>query len=430
MGTILNIGNKIIASTDLWYGFAIDNGSTSPTVKRIGNMGMHRLLPLQEAMTSVLLGADGTEAYELKKDDWSKKADGTASDLSGTDGDVMIRVPNYFFRVEKKGDWDYLKFSPYDLDGFTRIINIPITHFYISAYEAGIDRTNNKLVSIINTDVKFRGGNNTSAWDAEDRTLLGRPATNISRTNFRTYARNKGAGWEMLTYGAHRAVTFLFVLEYATRNSQLAVNASLDANGFKQGGLGAGATNINSTNWNEWNSYNPFVPMGYSNSLGTGTGEVDFEMPAGYGALTTKVNRYRGIELPFGHIWKNTDGLNWKASAVDGNVPYYTDDNSLFNDNNYTGFAELSQAPSSNGYISRMESGHITPTRITGGGQGVYWADYFYQALPSSGESLRTVLFGGFANYGSFAGLGYSITYSSPSDAFANFGSRLCYFPT
>ena len=414
-----------------WYGFAVNNAVANPIVTRIGNLGLHKSLPIQSAMSAVLLAADGIENYTLKADNWALKADGvTASDLTGADGDVMIKVPNYYFQFERVGDVDYFRFSEDPLTGMARIINLPISHFYVSAYEAGIDRTDSKLMSFINNDVRYRGGNNNSAWDATDATLLGMPVTNVSRTYFRTYARNKGTGWEMYTYGAHRAVTLLFILEYATRNAQAAVNASLTAEGYKQGGLGAGVTNINGTLWNTWKAYNPFIAMGASNSLGTSSGEVAYSMPAGYGAaLTTYINRYRGIELPFGHIWKNSDGINLKASkTLNQNIAFVTDNPTYFSDSVYTNYTELAASPITNNYIKKMVTGgHLLPQDVDASSS--YWADYFYQSLPGSGENLRTVLWGGSANLGSDAGFGYSSANYSPSIAFASIGSRLCFFP-
>jgi hypothetical protein len=416
-------GGQLSLGSD-WYGFAVDN-TLALSVTRIGNLDLHRSLPIQEAMTAVLLQEDGTESYALKSDDWDLQADGvTASDLSGADGDVMIKIPNCYYNFERKGDIDYFRFSEEPLFGMNRLINLPISHFYVSAYEAGIDRTNNKLVSIVNDDAQFRGGNNNAAWDLEDRTLLGRPVSLINRTDLRTAATNKGAGWAMNTYGVQRALYYLFILEFGTRDSQAAVNGTLDANGFKQGGLGAGVTNLNSTAWNTWNSYYPFVEMGYTNGLGTGTGEMPLAMPSGYGSLTTNVNRYRGIELPFGHIWKNTEGINLKASVAGGNLPFVTDDLSLFNDVDYEGFTALGQSPSSNGSIQKMLSDSILPLEVGTN----RWGNYYYQGLPAT-EELRTVRFGGVANSGSLAGFGTLLSGSSPSNAAANFGSRLCFFP-
>ena len=86
---------------------------------------------------------------------------------------------------------------------------------------------------------RYRGGNNNAAWDGTYRSLLGLPATQISLTDFRAYARKRGAaglngcGWNCYTYEVQRTIYWLFVIEYATRNSQAEFNAQPDANGYK-----------------------------------------------------------------------------------------------------------------------------------------------------------------------------------------------------
>lgn len=411
-----------------YYGVEWSTAVSSPACTRVGSSLMHANLPIQNAMRAVLLNDDGTVNYALNPSDWSLKLTGGASDLTGADGEVMIEIPEHYFKYEVDGVTRRLLLAQIALTGYTYVKKT-----YISAYEAALSRSTLKLASIKNTTPDYRGGNNTSAWDAEDRTLLGRPATSISRTNFRTYARNRGANWQMYNYLVHNIMSYLFVIEFATRDSQKAVNAALDGNGYRQGGLGAGVTNLNGTNWNTWNSYNPFVPCGYSDSLGSGTGEVALALPAGYGAtLTTYVNRYRGVEMPFGHIWKNADGINVRIGADSDADPtskvYITNDATLWNDANYTGFTLMGQIPRTSGYITQMIPGHMMPLAV-GGGSTTYWCDYFYTSLPGSGVSLRTVRFGGAADYSVTSGFGYSDTIHVPTATHATIGSRICYMP-
>lgn len=437
-GRILNVGlTKMIddrileigaTSYGAWYGVEWDNSISTSDCTRIGNTDLHRSLPVQNGMKAVILKDDGTINYELNPNDWREKINGGSSILDGTDGQVMIYIPSFYFKYETEGTIERWKISEFALPGYSYFKGI-----YISAYEAALDRTNLKLSSVVNTTAQFRGGNNTSDWDELDKTLLGRPVTNLSRTNLRTYARNRGAGWEMYNYYAHFRIMILFVIEYATRNSQKAINLSLDPNGYKQGGLGNGVTNLNSTNWNNWNAYNPFIPCGYSNELGSYTNEMGINMPAGYGAtLTTYVNRYRGIELPFGHIWKNCDGINIRIGANDDADPAsksYVSDNPLYwNDSNFNNMLLIGEIARTEGYIKQVIPNSFLP-KIVGGGSTIYWADYAYTYIPSSSYSLRTLLLGGAAHNGAIAGLGFSFSNYSPSYAYANIGSRLCFMP-
>ncbi len=125
-----------------------------------------------------------------------------------------------------------------------------INKFYISTIEARINRSMSTLFSsygIGSTDTNSRGGDSTAEWDGTYRSLLGRPVTNLTRDQFRQAARKRGSGWEIYTYGAHKTLFWLFAVEYATLNSQKPFNAQKDANGFSQGGLGEGPTQM--TDW-------------------------------------------------------------------------------------------------------------------------------------------------------------------------------------
>ena len=114
----------------------------------------------------------------------STKTDtGAAADLTGASGMVMVEIPKHYRKFEFDGTTFTCLISQYQLPGF-----IEVPKMYRSAYEATIDRTLSatpKLASVVNTTAAFRGGNNNTAWDGTYRTLLGRPATATSLTNFR-----------------------------------------------------------------------------------------------------------------------------------------------------------------------------------------------------------------------------------------------------
>jgi hypothetical protein len=414
----------------LYYGVSWDITATSPDCTRTGSAYLHNLLPVHQRMRTALLNADGTVNYYLNPTDWTLQEDGTASDLSGGDGEVMTRLPDAYWQFVTAGNLREVRVSLEQFTGSTFIEGQ-----WVSSFEGVLDRTNSIMRSIINTDAQYRGGNNTSAWDAAVNSLLGMPFSNVSRTNMRTYARARGTGWEMYNYKAHKLMWWLFVTEYATRNSQKAVNTALDANGYKQGGLGNGVSTADGTEWNNFNSYNPFIPCGASNTLADGSGEVSVTITDFGGAgtdRTFKVPRYRGIENPFGHIWKNVDGINIKIQA-DGDggetQTWIADDPADWNDSNYTNYTNVGLLPRANGYMSQAlfgSGGEFLPS-VASGGSATYFCDYWYTSLPASGESLRTLLVGGAANYGAYAGFVLSNSNYAPSSANAAFGSRLCF---
>lgn len=81
-----------------------------------------------------------------------------------------------------------------------------------------------------------------------------------------------GFKYNLYTYEEHRAICHLFLVEYATRNSQKAVNTALTVEGFRQGGLGSGCT-TGAVTINGAITYS-FLPTGSSDSLGNSSGEV------------------------------------------------------------------------------------------------------------------------------------------------------------
>ena len=424
------------------YGVRIDNAVSNPALTRIGNPVLHQSLPIQSLMRRCLLKADGTVNYYLDANNSTLKENGTAAVLDGTDGDVMVEIPQFFYRVDVvSGTASELWISQTNLPGFQLSEKC-----YISAYQATVDRTvpaTPKLASVVNTTANFRGGNNNAAWDAESRTLLGRPASYISRTDARTYARNKGAagkngaGWNQLTYNAYKALFWLYFVEYANKNSQAPFNSALDANGYRQGGLGAGVTDLYSGKWYTFNSNYPFVPMGHTNSLGNKTGVLPFTMPTEYDSVpfTTYVPSYRGVENPFGHIWQWVDGINVKTQAADagGRTVYFATDNpSLYQDSNYNGFREIGDSPRVEGYVKSLILGQFAdflPKENTGAGSTTYWTDYYYLNIPSTGEVLRGLFVGGGAIDEAWSGLACSRTSDAPWTASPFFGIRLVFHP-
>ena len=407
------------------YGIEYDTTVSSPNVTRIGNMALHKSLPIQSRMKGCLLSDDGTVNEYLNPSDW------TGQTRDGSRGQVMVELPMYYRKFETEGNKRRVKLSEYPLPGYHQV-----KKKYVSAYEATVQRSTTMLCSVANEGADYRGGGNNADWDSTYRTLLGRPATSISRTNFRTYARKRKSSskeWNCMTYDMQKDLYWLFVVEYATLNSQKAFNAQKDSNGYAQGGLGDGVTTVDWTKWSNFNGNNPFVPCGYTDTLGNGTGVVEFSMPTEYDATIKKLNvpRYRGIENPFGHIWQWTDGINVQIEAGDGLSKVFVSDNpEKFNDSNYDGYSHVGNEARTEGYVKSVifgEVGEIMPD-VVGGGSTTYFCDYHYTNIPSA-TTLRGVLFGGNASHGAYAGFAYATSNTAPSATAAHFGSRLCFLP-
>ena len=407
------------------YGVEWDMASSSPDGKRVGNMQLHRELPVQSKIRGCVLDNSGGVKKYLGASSWSQEDMSIDYLLEA----IMAEMDRFWIRFYIKG----LKFgcmmSDTPMPGYTYI-----NKRYMSAFEGGIDRPSMTLLSaygVGSTNVNRRGGDNTADWDGTYRSLLGRPVTNLTRDQFRQAARKRGSGWEMYTYNAHKILFWLFAVEYATLDSQKPFNAQKDANGFAQGGLGPGPTQM--TDWTNFNNANPLIPCGYTNEFGNGSGEKAYVVKNASGGThaTLMANRYRGIENPFGHIWKYTDGANIQVTTGDSglSILWTTDDPSNFSDTSYTGYDKKGNICRTNGYAKKMllgEDGDIVATEI-GGSSSTYWCDYYYTY--TSANRMQVVLVGGRADGGSDAGLASVDANDAPSGAYRDVGSRLCFFP-
>lgn len=406
------------------YGVEWDTASSSPDGVRVGNLQLHRELPVQSKMRRCLLDRDGgVKEYLDDELSWG----GSYLDYA-----VMTEIPEHWYKLYFNGTKFRMMLSEIPLPGYKHV-----DKFYISTYEARMYRTDNLLCSAAGASklsdpnsINFRGGDNTAEWDDTYRSLLGCPVTNLTRDQFRQAARKRGSGWEMYTYGAHKTLFWLFAVEYATLNSQKPFNAQKDANGFAQGGLGPGPTQM--TDWTNFNNANPLIPCGYTNEFGNGSGEKAYVVKNASGGThaTLMVNRYRGIENPFGHIWKYTDGANIQVTTGDNglSILWTTADPSNFSDSSYVGYDKKGNICRVNGYAKNTllgEDGDIIATEI-GGSSSTYWCDYYY--TNTSTNSLRLVAVGGGSD-GADAGFIRVNTSETPSGAYKHFGSRLCFFP-
>lgn len=407
------------------YGVEWDTASSSPDGVRVGNMQLHRELPIQSKMRRCLLDRDGgVKEYLDNELSWG----GSYLDYA-----VMTEMPEHWYKLYFNGTKFRMMLSEIPLPGYKHV-----DKFYISTYEARMYRTDNLLCSAAGASklsdpnsINFRGGDNTAEWDDTYRSLLGCPVTNLTRDQFRQAARKRGSGWEMYTYGAHKTLFWLFAVEYATLNSQKPFNAQKDANGFSQGGLGLGPTQM--TDWTNFNNTNPLIPCGYTNKFGNGSGEKAYVVKNASGGThaTLMANRYRGIENPFGHMWKYTDGANIQVTTGDAglSVLWTTDDPSNFSDTSYTGYDKKGNICRTNGYVKRMllgEDGDIVVTEV-GGSSSTYWCDYYYTY--TSINRMLMVRVGGDADRVLDAGLTCVAANLAPSDGSRNSSSRLCFFP-
>ena len=435
---------ELSSNVDLYsYGVEWDITVSSPILTRIGNPLLHKSLPIQSAYRGCVAN-NGVVNYYLYPDDWAYKEDGsTPSVLDGTDGTVRVHTPKFYGKSGSNGNKRWVRISLVKLDDSW----VEIPELLIDAYRNTVDNTVSatpKAVSVVNTTEAFRGGGNraqfdeylTTELDTKDafRSDLGKPRTNVSRANMRTYATN--AGSELLCYEYYKWIFYWnYVIEYANFNSQAAYNAELTSDGYRQGGLGPGVTDWSNsaTSWSGYNGTYPITPCGYCNDIGNFTGIKDLVIPEctatnetdTVATKTFKVPRWRGFDNPFGDIWTNLDGVVIQRTAANEISSVYTTTNKeeftdVIGSKTIAGY-EVAQ----DGYIKEFDLGEtaeIIPSSCTGASATIYICDY--HSCNATSTELRTLLVGSFAYDGGYAGLGCFYSGDGVGNAGSSVGFR------
>lgn len=404
-----------------WYGVSWSETSSNPDCTRIGNMDMHRTLPIQSMMKGYIYFKDGNPLYRMLKlnDSWTKCENYSAGGWRDVDTllednniNVMIKIPEFWWIDDytESTETHNLKICPHAKPGWYHH-----KEAYVSAYEGYIDGN------------YYRSSKNKI------------PSVNFTRSAVRPKARANGLGnsWNIYTYNEHRAICHLFLVEYATRNSQKAVNTALTVEGFRQGGLGSGCT-TGTVTINGATTYS-FIPTGSSDSLGSGSGEVTVTIQqtdsSGSNTTTTtrKCNRYRGIENPFGHVWKHTDDvISVYISGYGARFWYKCDSpdhfgDSISNDNPY--YKNIAANAVVTGYKTKIvttSTCDFFALSCNNGSETTYWCDYNWD---NADGSLHCLLIGGRSDPGGQAGLFTLHSLTGVGHSSANVGSRLTYLP-
>ena len=411
------LGNIKTLDAPDWYGVSWSETSSNPDCTRIGNMDMHRSLPIQSMMKPFAFQTQPVhkDQFVPLKENFTEAMyghvnNGEAGQVVST-VNVMIKIPEFWYVDDyTPGTKTHnLKICPHAKPGWYHH-----KEAYVSAYEAFNFDNKGRLISM--------------------KSVV--PTVNFTRTNGRTWARANGfdgeAKWNLYTYEEHRAICHLFLVEYATRNSQKAVNTALTPEGFRQGGLGSGCTpGIATINGAQtWS----FIPTGSSDSLGSGSGEVTVTIQqtdssgSNTSTITRKCNRYRGIENPFGHIWKHTDDI---ISIYEGDwrTYYKSIKPDQFATNKNNSYKPLTSAAVVTGYKTEIR---VTPTcdffaeACTDDPETTYWCDYNWD---NTNTSEHCLLIGGNSDNGGGAGLFALHSGSEVGNSSARIGSRLTYLP-
>ena len=302
---------------------------------------------IQTKMKRCVLNADGTVKYYLSATNSTKKADGSAAIIDGTDGNVMVEIPKFWYKYENVGGVHKWLISDAAQTGY---------EVHPAFIRGGVEKS-------------FRYYCAYQGYTLSTKLISGSgrvPTVSKTRARFRTEAAANGTGWSQIDWNLLIAVQLLYLVEYANFNTQ-----AMLGQGITSGSVYTAVT-------------------GSSNSLGNASSPST--------NTSTQFMSYRGIENWYGQIYKFIDGVNVNAYV------YYVNNNpATFADNVFTGDYVNTGITSAkaNGYVKNLVASlkGFVASSTSGGSSSTFVPDYFYQ-----GASMSIMVFGGSAGYDTYAG--------------------------
>lgn len=443
------------------------------------------LIPIQAAMRRCILQDDGSVAYYLDPSDSTKRVGGGSANLDGSDGQVMVEIPKFYYYYAYSGTTHTWEISLYPLDGFSVhpafIKNgEAVDYRYIGAYEGvlydvsatlyanGIQLPAGSTTFTVTTNVISRTGESHpfSLLEVGDKIVVAGTTNNNATFTIAT----GGTGDQSITVEEAlttetadatietekdfpndilASVSGKAPINYGTRANFRTI-AGKRGTGWRQQDfdivsaiqllflteyadwnsqsmIGNGLTDWVSATWTSWNDYNPIETSGNSNSDGNATANNS----AGSGNTGSYMS-YRGIESFFGHIWEWVDGVNVQFGTGDDYTgqPYVSNNDSNFADDTATDYTPLSRTipgkiggTSQNDYQKTLcQQGRGLLPASTGGSSSTYICDYYYQST-----GWRVAKLGGYAYSGLAAGVAFWSVFGSSGDRGRNFGGRLAF---
>lgn len=308
---------------------------------------------------------------------------------------------------------------------------IPVFSRSCAGY-ATIDRTNNRLVSFINTAAQYRGGNNDAAKDGAFNSQLGLPATNIAVPTAAQYARANGNLWFCNERVVFAITGILKRIYFHNRSIQAGVNNTLTADGLHQGGTGNGADLP--ANWSgDWGYY-PYIPLSAGVERGDYTGIFSQSITDKSGARTiNNIPSFFGLKNDYkylGCIEEDTllqcESNGTQSVWIDNNIDGHTFDvtktsgHVLMGNTYQTGAVGWS-------YQKKINLTNLCNFPLENGGSGsTGYGDGYYNPFATSG--LRGASRLGAAGDGGHAGSVYLHGSGAPAAASARYGVSLCEF--
>jgi len=246
--------------------------------------------------------------------------------FDGSNGQVLTRIPSFYYKREQVDGIEYQYISKYPQEGFTKSETFSIGRYTMS-------------------------GNSTKVYSKSGV----KPLTNLTITNYRTYARKLGSDFGQLDW-RYFLIQMLYLVEYADYDSQSV--------------LGLGNSNNTSS-----------VASGGCDTLGMKSGTLNND---GKHSVI-----YRGIEDITGNVNQWVDGIN-----VRNYTPYVNYNPETYAVNVFDGdYQPLGYVNAkANGYVKNLgydpNNSLVSFPISVGGKETTYISDYYWQ---ESGNRIALV---------------------------------------
>lgn len=241
--------------------------------------------------------------------------------INGYDGEIGVDTGGKFYQwsVDKDGDGNEVWISEHKCVSYAKEVKRHIigcsracvlnTAFNDDKWGWIGSLQDNTAVNVINYNIKLRGGTNTSQFDKylgvdNFRCQFNKGRTGINLAKMRTCTQ-KLSNHQVLYKQLWEAIIWCWCIEYAQLDVKTAYNNNLDANGYRQGGLGKGYS-VGGANMPLYNNNECCTPCDYTLALGNNTG------------IRTRAARQYGIPVDANHYWDKYTIGNGMTTALDG----------------------------------------------------------------------------------------------------------------
>ncbi len=371
----------------------------------IGTKPDESLLPIQSKMRRCVIDDAGVVQYYLDRNNSLLKEAGDSAKLDGTDGQVMVEIPKFYYRYTVLPNGYEWAISESAISGFSVVpafvdsSGAEKDYIYIGAYPGVLyDASATAYIDGDGSGAQYAAGDILSSVSGF------KPITGETRATFRTAAEARGTGWHLLDGEILFAVQLLYITEYADFDAQTM--------------LGEG-----NTKFAAWDFATTIAATGKSNLLGNASGGQ-----ATVGGNSADYVSYRGIEDFYGNVWQFVDGVNINNDGVSSKL-YLAEDYRVYADDTATDYSYVGNLAESDGYIKYLLRSDKTIMPLTvGGSSSTYFSDYYWTYYnDNSSVGWRVLLFGGKSQNGVKAGAFYVYSADGSSTAGSTIGARLCF---